>query len=543
MDTLNRKAASPRWINMMSVALMAAIPWAMAARPATAQDAAAATAAPATAPAAKAEPAKEKAKPAAKAKTPKAVKAAPPAAAPKADDGAIPVTAVSELNATIGKSAVINLERPVARISLGSSAVADVILLSPKQLYVLGKTVGSTNLILWDKEGRTAAVIDVNVSRELGALNSEIQKLVPGGNMRVRSMGGSIVLDGRVPDALTARKASDLAEAFVGKKPVDMLTVDGVQQVMLEVKVAEINRTLVDSLGAKFGLSHPSTGGGIGWTLLGDLLSNPTTTTLPSVAPALQGGTSGFANPSVAATVGASTGVSVNKPGATNRLLNIDMLKQDGLLKILAEPNIVAMSGQEGGFLAGGEIFIPVPQGNGTITLESHTFGVGLKFTPTVLDSGRIHMRVAPEVTDVVGFTNVATTGLGSAVVVPTLTTRRASTTVELRDGQTLAIGGLLNDQVKEQVNRLPILGEIPIIGALFRSSQYQTDRTELIILVTPHLVKPLAGPTRLPTDGFKEPSRGEFFLEGKMEGTANPAAPQPAPAAPAPADGGHQLK
>ena len=430
-----------------------------------------------------------------------------------------PLTAITEVNATLGKSALINLARPVARMSIGNPAVADVILTSSKQLYVLGKSVGSTNLMLWDKQGHTAAVIDLNVSREFGALSSEIQKLVPGGsNLRVRSMGAAIVLEGHVPDALTASKASDLAEAFIGKKPVNMLSVDGAQQVMLEVKVAEVSRSLVDALGARFSLSHPGTaGGGIGWTILGDLLSG---------------------NPS---------SISLSKIAGTSRSLTLDMEKDDGLVKILAEPNIVALSGQEGGFLAGGEIFIPVPQGNGTITMESHTFGVGLKFTPTVLEAGRIHMRVAPEVTDVVGFTNVASTALGGSVIVPTLSTRRASTTVELRDGQTLAIGGLLNDKAKEQINRLPLLGEIPILGALFRSSEYQTDRTELVILVTPRLIKPLAGRPPLPTDAFKAPNRGEFFLEGRMEGRreeppASAPAPTPAPT-PAPAEDGHQLK
>ena len=484
-------------------------------------------------------------------------KAAPAATAD--DGGGSPLTAVTEIDATLGKSVLINLERPVARLSVGNPAVADVILTSQKQLYVLGKTIGSTNLMLWDKQGHAAAVIDLNVNRELGALGSEIQKLPGSGDVRVRSMGTAIVLEGHVPDALTANKAADLAEAFVGKKAVNMMSIDGAQQVMLEVKVAEINRTLVDSLGARLGLAHLQSGGGIGWTLLGDLLTSPTATPLPSLAPAIQGGATPFSNPSVPTNVAAGSGVSVSHTGAkVNSLLNLDMLKQDGLLKILAEPNIVAMSGQEGGFLAGGEIFIPVPQGNGTVTMESHTFGVGLKFTPTVLEAGRIHMRVTPEVTDVVGFTNVATTGLGGTVIVPTLATRRVSTTVELRDGQTLAIGGLLNDTAKESINRLPILGEIPILGTLFRSSQFQTNRTELVILVTPRLIKPMAGTPRLPTDSFTPPSRGEFFLEGRMEGsleegpalrlarglTPTRAAPAPpAPVSPTRAEGDHQLK
>jgi len=453
-----------------------------------------------------------------------------------------PVASVTDLDATVGKSNLINLSVPIARISVGNPAVADVILLGPKQLYILGKTIGSTNVMMWDKQGHTIAMIDVNVSRELGALNSEIRKLVPKSTVKVRSMGENIVLEGHVPDARIASEVSDLAEAFVGKKVINMMQVDGVQQVMLEVKIAEINRTLLDKLGIKFGLSHPSTSGGIGWTILGDFLSNPVAASVNSVAPTL--GSSGFVNPSIPSNVASGPGLlSLARPGATNALLSFDALKQDGLIKILAEPNIVAISGQEGSFLAGGEIMIPVQQGLGTVSLESKQFGVGLRFTPTVLEDGRIQMRLLSEVTDVVGFTSVTTTGSGGAVLVPTLTTRRASTTVELREGQSLSIGGLLQSKVNETVNRLPMLGELPVIGALFRSSEFQTDKTELMIVVTPRLVKPLPPNYKLPTDSFKEPTRSEFFLDGRMEGKpAEPPATSPAQPA-APAEDGHQLK
>lgn len=465
--------------------------------------------------------------------------------AQKVEEESAPTVSVTDLDATIGKSNLVNLSVPIARISVGNPAVADVILLSPKQLYILGKTIGSTNVVMWDKQGHTIAMVDVNVSRELGALNAEIKKLLPKGNLKVRSMGENVVLEGHVPDARIASQVSDLAEAFVGKKVINMMHVDGVQQVMLEVKVAEINRTLLDKLGVKFGLSHPTSGGGIGYTILGDFLSNAITGSVTSVAPTLSG--SGFTNPSISSNIASGPGLlSLAQPGATNKLLNIDALKQDGLIKILAEPNIVALSGQEGSFLAGGEILIPVQQGLGTVSLESKQFGVGLRFTPTVLEDGRIQMRVLPEVTDVIGFTSVTTTGSGGAVLVPTLTTRRASTTVELREGQSLAIGGLLQSKVNETINRLPLLGEIPILGALFRSSEYQTDKTELMIVVTPRLVKPLAPNYKLPTDSFKEPTRSEFFLEGRMESKPeNPPATAPAkPEAPAaPAEEGHQLK
>lgn len=494
-----------------------------------------------------------------------APKTAVPATVQRTGAEEAPVTTVTELDVTIGKSHLINLSSPIARLSVGDPKVADVLVLSPKQLYVLGKTLGSTNVMLWDKLGRTTALIDVNVSREMGAFSSEVKKLVKQADVRVRSMGESLVLEGHVPDAMTASKVSDLADAFVGKKVVNMLTVDGVQQVMLEVKVAEINRTLAEKLGFDFTRQFTTADGA--WTKVisgifgggaGKFNQNynatqkigPTDITLngflnsPVTMP--------LASSTVTVPAGSPASIAMNgqalQPTTTNMGTQdftswlIDAQKKDGLVKILAEPNIVAISGQEGSFLAGGEIMIPVPQAQGTVTLESKQFGVGVRFTPIVLEGGRIHMRVLPEVTDLVGFTTVATSGLGTAVLVPTLTTRRVSTTVELREGQSLAIGGLLQDGLREQINRFPVLGEIPILGALFRSSEFQKNKTELLIVVTPRLIKPLAPDYKLPTDGLKEPTRSEFLFGGQLEGKAETEKTAPdAPAAPA-ADG-HQLK
>ncbi len=439
------------------------------------------------------------------------------AAAPVAQPLAEGAAAVTELNIHLGKSTLVNLSVPVARVSLGNPAVADVQVLSPRQVYVLGKSIGSTNVMLWDKAQRVIAVIDVNVGREMGALNSEIRRVARTDKVSVRSVGDVVMLEGRVSDSRTASKISDLADALAGKKVVNMLAVDGVHQVMLEVKIAEINRSLADRLGIKLDIN--GTVGEFKWSLLSNYLFT---------------GADGTRS---------DTGVFNFGQKGQGTALGIDAEKGDGLVKILAEPNIIAMSGQEGSFLAGGEIFIPVPQALGVTTLESRQFGVGLRFTPTVLEDGRISMRVLPEVTEVAGFTEVSAGG----VVIPTLTTRRASTTVELRDGQSLAIGGLLNNKTRQSINRLPILGEIPILGALFRSSEYQTDKTELLIVVTPRLVKPLPANYSLPTDAFKEPSRAEFFLEGRMEAKPESEkqagqAEQPA-AKPAPAEGGHQLK
>ncbi|UUZ70752.1 type II and III secretion system protein family protein [Polaromonas sp. P1(28)-8] len=280
-------------------------------------------------------------------------------------------------------------------------------------------------------------------------------------------------------------------------KVVNMLSIAAPQQVMLEVQVAEVSKTLADQLGASIG--GRKTTGSWTYTLLSNLLTG------------------------AASSIGA-----VKNSG---NFLTIDAQKGDGLLKILAEPTIMAISGQEASFLAGGKIFIPVKTGNnGEIALEEKEFGVSVKFLPTVLEGGRINLKVAPEVSDLnrqgVG---ISATGSSTTAILPSFTTRRASTTVQLFDGQSFAIGGLIKNNVTANINAFPLLGEVPVLGALFRSSDFQTDRSELVFIVTPHLVKPLPADYKLPTDPYIEPSRSEFFLGGKMEGAAPPEGNKPA--------------
>jgi pilus assembly protein CpaC len=270
-----------------------------------------------------------------------------------------------------------------------------------------------------------------------------------------------------------------------------MTSVAAPQQVMLEVRVAEISKTLADQLGVSMGASR--TNGSWTYSFLSNLL-----TSNPSLLDAFN-----------------------NKNG---NFLTIDAQKRDGLIKVLAEPTVMAISGQEASFLAGGKIFIPVSQSNSNgvpmITLEEKEFGVAVKFTPTVLAGGRINLKVAPEVSDLnkegIGIT---ATGINGTAILPSFTTRRATTTVQLFDGQSFAIGGLIKNNVTTNVKAFPVLGEIPVLGALFRSSDFQTDRSELVFIITPHLVKPLPPDYKLPTDGYVEPSRSEFFLGGKLQG------------------------
>jgi pilus assembly protein CpaC len=265
---------------------------------------------------------------------------------------------------------------------------------------------------------------------------------------------------------------------------------------MLEVKVAEVSKTLLEKLGAQ--LSYDGKSGSWTYGILSEFLSD-------------------------------SAGL-LSAIKSPTKFLKIDAEKQDGLIRILAEPNIMALSGQTGKFLSGGRIFIPVSRDRDTVTLEEKEFGIRLAFTPTVLAGGRIHLKVAPEVSELSETGSAFTSPDGSVTsVMPSFTVRNAETTVQLIDGQSFAIAGLIKNNSAQTVKRFPILGEIPILGALFRSSEFQNDKSELVFIVTPRLAKPLPANYSLPTDSAVPPTRSQFFLEGKMEGS--PAAAKPAPA------------
>ena len=334
-------------------------------------------------------------------------------------------------------------------------------------------------------------------------LKEAIHKILPEEkDIRVTPTGDSITLSGTVSSTSNLSQVLALAESYYPKKVVNLLEVGGVHQVMLEVRVAEISRSLLRRLGVNF--NYISDGAAnFGISLLGNLTR---------LSPAGWPG-----NPlSVSDRINAI--FRFTGSGATWTTF-IDALKEEGLLKVMAEPTLITMSGKSANFLAGGEFPIPVPQPSGvgtTITVEYKPFGVGLNFSPVVLSSKKISMQVAPEVSDL-DFSNAIQI---SGFVVPALTTRRVSTTVELGDGQSFAIAGLLKDNVREVVSKFPILGEIPILGVLFRSTSFQKNETELIIIVTPHLVKPLnLAKQTLPTDQYIEPNDFEFYLLGAVEG------------------------
>jgi pilus assembly protein CpaC len=402
-----------------------------------------------------------------------------------------PESAPTVLKVTLGKSMRIQSPTDLARVSVGNPEVVDVSLVKNREVFLVGKKIGSTNVYLWTRDNHLT-LMDAVVSLDLVGLREKLTELMPAEkDIKVSAAGESYVLSGLVTDAVAVRQAMLLAEQFGGKKVINMLVTQDIAQVLLEVKVAEVNKTIDDKLGA----------GGL-WS--GDTGSN-------------LGINSGFS-------AGSAGSITMGKLAKRGSMI-LDAEINDGRAKILAEPNIVAISGQEASFLAGGKIYIPIPQTTGIatmITLQEEQFGVGLKFLPTVLSGGKINLRVSPEVSEL--SSTGTTLGSGSSLtVIPTITTRRASTTVELNDGQSLAIGGLIKNNVTEAAKAFPGLGEIPIIGALFRSSEFQSDRTELVFVITPHIIKPSDNKLPLPTDNFTTPTRSEFQLEGKMEGDKRP--------------------
>ncbi|MBW2479931.1 MAG: type II and III secretion system protein family protein [Deltaproteobacteria bacterium] len=417
-----------------------------------------------------------------------------------------------------GKSVVLKSARPVKRVSIADPEIADLVMLSPQEIYITGKASGVTNLTLW-QNGTISEVYDLEVSFDISRLKQKLNEMLPEEKeLRVIASHNSVTLSGRVSSAASLSQAMALAEAYAPGKGKEkqqvnnLVEVGGVHQVMLEVRIAEMSRSLIKRLGVNFSYIN---GDDFGVSTLGGL----TQLVKPDLANIASGGPFWlFVTPSVNALFRFQSGNSTWTGF-------VDALKQDGLIKILAEPTLITLSGQSAEFLAGGEFPVPVPQGLGTVAIEYKPFGVGLSFTPTVLSNNKINIKVTPEVSEL----DFSTARLIEGFLVPGLSTRRASTVIELGDGQSFAIAGLLKETIRDNVQKYPLLGDIPIIGALFRSREFQKNETELVIIATPHLVKPLnMAKQTLPTDFYVEPNDAEIFLFGLMEGKQKS---QPVPA------------
>lgn len=430
---------------------------------------------------------------------------------------------ISQVEVKAGHSRLLDLPAAAKRVSVGQPKIADVVVISPRQVYISAIAVGSTNLSVWGNDGKVMGVVTIRVSRDLTLLKERLHQVLPRELVEVRELEGVVVLSGRVSSSAIKKQAESLAEVFAPKKVSSLLEVGGSQQVILEVKFAEINRKITRRL--NINLAAFNLGGLFIGTFLGGLTSNMTdpVPTLGSYTSNSQGGNPWDQGWILSSKVNAMVGF--NPPGGGQVTGFLDALKQNGLARVLAEPTLVAASGEEAQFLAGGEYPVPVAQRD-SVTIMFKKFGVQLKFKPEVLSDGRIRLLVHPTVSDL-DFT-VAT--VVSGYTVPGLTTREVKTQLELRDGQSFVIAGMFRDTTAETVGKVPWLGDIPILGALFRSTEFQSNQTELVIVVTPRLVRPGMGkPGRLPTEGWVEPSDNERFLLGRMA-KRKPAERGPAP-------------
>ncbi|MFZ2398515.1 MAG: type II and III secretion system protein family protein [Smithella sp.] len=419
-----------------------------------------------------------------------------------------------------GKSVILESKNPIKRFSIAEPKITDVIVLTPRQIYLTGKTPGVTSLSFWGDGDKLSAVFDVEVTPDVASLKEKLHKVFPDEkDINVTSTQDSIILSGTVSNASNLSQVLAIAGSYApsGKdkqKVINLMEVGGVQQVMLEVRVSEMSKSLGRKLGINFSaIGRAGRDGSI--SFLSNLIA-------PARAYSIleNGSMSLSSNPVVPAAIPSSL-LSLTKISRdVTWTALVDALKESGYIKVLAEPTLITMTGKKANFLAGGEFPIPVPSATGggasTITIDYKTFGVALNFTPTVLGNGRISMEVAPEVSEL-DFTNSVQL---MGYVVPGLTVRRVSTTVELADGQSFAVAGLLKDDVREAIKKIPLLGDIPVLGVLFRSSEFQKSETELVIIVTPHLVKPIdMAKQTLPTDQFVEPNDLEFYLIGREEG------------------------
>ncbi|MDT8335287.1 MAG: type II and III secretion system protein family protein [Desulfurivibrionaceae bacterium] len=425
------------------------------------------------------------------------------------------------LQLKLGGSDIIKTIAPFKRVTIANPDIADVVVLSPSEIYVYGKKVGFTSMILWEA-GQDKTVLDVVIALDITALKEQLYELYPNEEVQVYASETGVVLSGTVSGPEVVEQVLRLTRTFLpveaegkgdtggsgrsGAGITNLLKVGNLQQVMLEVTFAEVSRDSGRDLQVGMGLNN-----------MGDDLGNDFTKGSAGIGKL---GVSDFG----ALAAQAAESLLFNFAGnAANIFVEIDhftaalqFLESEGLARTLAEPRLVTQSGQEASFLAGGEYPVPVQSGTTgeAITIEFKEFGVGLSFTPVIMSDGKISLSVSPSVSTITG---TAQTTSGPQ---PILTTRKLNTNVQLNDGQTLALAGLLQDNMREVLTKIPYLGDIPILGTLFRSTNYIKEKTDLLIAVTPHLVKPVKeGSIKFPGEDIQDPNRYEFYLEGRLEG------------------------
>jgi pilus assembly protein CpaC len=441
--------------------------------------------------------------------------AQPAQMAASAQDAAADATSSSEasyqVEIGISKSQVIDVPGPYTDLMVADPKIADVVPLTGHSINIVGKAPGATALSIFGPGKRLIAIVDVVVGADIDGFKERLHEVLPNErDVSARSANQSLLISGTVSNAVAAQQVLALADTYSPGKVVNMLGVEGTQQVMLSVRFVEMERTSANRLGLN-----------VNRMLNAGATENPafSLNTGLTLASAAASATNTFGQMAL-----------LFQSGSANLDVLVDALETKGAVKTLAEPSLVAMSGDTASFLAGGEFPVPVAETTSTgvgsaplITIEFKQFGISLAFTPTILQDGMINLVVNPEVSSIDQTNAIVENGL----TIPGIKIRKAHTTVELRDGESFTIAGLLGDSYTNTINAFPFAGDLPVLGALFRSTQYQRDQTELVIIVTPHLVVPTRGPLALPTDQFVPPSDLELFLFGMQTGRPSDVAPE----------------
>ncbi len=406
--------------------------------------------------------------------------------------------ASSALNVPMNRAVVVESDVPFAELSIANPGIADISTLSDRSIYVLGKAPGRTTLTLLSPDGKLISNVDVHVTPDIAEFKERLQQILPGERIEVRTANDGIVLSGTVSSTAKLDRALDLANRYAPDRVSNLMVVGGTQQVMLKVRFAEMQRSVSKNLSSSLAInSNSSTVGGAVET--GTWLNeNNALGTLPVE---VRGNTNG------AMLLGFTA-------GAFEFGVLLEALESKGMVRTLAEPNLTALSGQEAKFLAGGEYPIPIAAGQGQIGIEYKPFGVELNFTPVVVDGDIINLTLNAAVSSIDSTISLESNGFS----INAFKRRETSTTVEMRDGESFAIAGLLQDDFRDLNGQVPWLGDIPVLGALFRSAEYQRAQSELVIIVTPHLVTPVNGEAlALPTDRVRIPTERELFLFGDV--------------------------
>jgi pilus assembly protein CpaC len=458
----------------------------------------------------------------------------PVAAAPQPAGRALHGSGASQIAATgapivleVNKGTLVRLSAPAATVFIADPDIADVQVKSPSLIYITAKSPGETVIYAVDANDNVLLNSPVRVEHDLSRLRSSLRVLAPGERISADSVEGNLVLSGTVSDAGRAEKvqalAATVAKEAKGSEVINRLSVVSPNQVNLRVRVAEVDRNALKQIGVDWTKFNPNSN--VSFETLNNTSPRNVTSFTTTATQTISNGLITVTPPTIMTSI---PGVSFLTAGAfpTGVAVTFEALATEGFLTVLAEPNLTAVSGQTASFLAGGEYPVPVVQsvnntgGAPAITIQYQQYGVQLAFTPTILDSHRISLKVRPEVSEL----SVQGAVTISGFMIPALTVRRAETTIELASGQTFALAGLMQHNTMQDVSKIPWLGDIPILGALFKSNQYQDNQTELVIIVTPYLVNPVATRVAAPTDGFRAPSDAQQVLFGDTHRQELPA-------------------